>query len=379
MYSMNSSFINRPTNQLPDNPTHKILTNSKALEYHKTLGQYHPTPLLSLKNLARKLGVKNIYVKDESHRFGLNAFKGMGASYAIHKILQEEPDITTFCTATDGNHGRAVAWAAKMAGKKAVIFVPKDTTPNRIQAIANEGAEVKQLDKNYDDTCSHAAEISQRGGWKLIQDTAWEGYEEIPAYIKAGYQTHFQELEDSLHTLPLPKIDVVFLQAGVGSWAASAVWYYLNRYGVNRPKLVLVEPSESDGILQSFKSGKRSLPSGNQETIMAGLNCGIPSMTAWEILKNGIDIAIKVEDKWAELAMRQLYYPEGDDLQIIAGESGVGGMAGYLALNSPQFEQVRKKINLGTESNILFYSTEGATDEDSFERVVKKDVTPPDL
>jgi len=368
---MQDYFLHRPSNKLPDNPTHKILTESNGLAYHKTIENYQPTPLHSLKNLAKKHGVKNIFIKDESHRFGLNAFKGMGASYAIHKVLEKNPEITTFCTATDGNHGRAVAWAARMAGRKAVIFVPKDTTPNRIKAIAGEGAEVKQLDQNYDDTCQHAAETSQKEGWELIQDTAWEGYEEIPAFIMAGYLTHFIELEEDYHTLPQPQIDIVFLQAGVGSWGAAAVWYYLNRYQEKRPKLVIVEPYQSDGIIQSLIAGERSLPSGNQETIMAGLNCGIPSMTAWDIIQSGADAAMKVEDHWAEMAIRKLYYPEGDDPQIIAGESGVGGLAGFLALNEPRFEELRKELGIGKETRILFYSTEGATDRDSFERIVR--------
>lgn len=368
---MTEYYINSPSNKLPDNLTHEILSNSKGLAYHKTLVNYQPTPLYCLQNLAKKFGVKNIYVKDESYRFGLNAFKGMGASYAIHKVLQNKRDITTFCTATDGNHGRAVAWAAAMAGKKSVIFVPKDTTINRIQAIKAEGAEVIQLDKNYDDTCNYTAEKSKNEGWELIQDTAWQGYEEIPAYIMAGYMTHFKELEEELHTLPTPKVDIIFLQAGVGSWAASAIWYYLNRYQENRPRLVIVEPYQSDGILQSLIAGKRSLPSGNQETVMAGLNCGIPSMSAWEIIKSGADAAMKVEDEWAKTAITQLYYPEGDDPQIIAGESGAGGLAGFLALNEPRFDALRSKLDIGAETNILFYSTEGATDRDSFKEIVK--------
>lgn len=368
---MKDYFIHQPSNKLPENLTHKILSDSQGIEYHQTLKNYHPTPLHSLKSLAKKHGAQNIYIKDESHRFGLNAFKGMGASYAVHKVLEDNPEITTFCTATDGNHGRAVAWAARMAGKKAVIFVPKDTTQNRIKAIADEGADVKQMDQNYDDTCQHAAEVSQKEGWELIQDTAWEGYEEIPAYIMAGYLTHFKELEADLHTLPTPKVDIVFLQAGVGSWGAAAIWYYLNRYQQNRPKLVIVEPYQSDGILQSLIAGKRSLPSGNQETIMAGLNCGIPSMSAWDIIKSGADAAMKVEDGWAEKAIRQLYYPEGDDPRIIAGESGVGGLAGFLALKEPKFDELRMSLGIGADTNVLFYSTEGATDRDSFDRIVK--------
>jgi diaminopropionate ammonia-lyase len=365
-------YFHTPSNQLPDNLTHHILSQSRAMDYHKTLENYSPTPLVKLPALAKKLGVNNIYLKDESHRFGLNAFKGLGASFAVHKALEENPEIGTVCTATDGNHGRAVAWAARMAGKKAVIYVPKDTTQNRIKAITGEGAEVIQLDENYDQTSRHAEEESRRNGWQLIQDAAWEGYEEIPAYIMAGYLTHFKELEDELHPLPKPKIDVVFLQAGVGSWAAAAIWYYLNRYGKNRPKLVLVEPKESDGILQSFIAGKRTLPSGNQVTIMAGLNCGIPSLSAWEFIKSGADAVMRVEDTYAEKAIRQLYYPEGEDESVIAGESGVGGLAGFLALQEPRFDELRRNLGIRPHSNVLFYSTEGATDQDSFNRIISR-------
>ena len=367
---MKDYFINSPSNKLPNNLTHGILQKSEAIDYHKTLPNYKPTPLVSLNNLAEKHGVNNIFVKDESHRFGLNAFKGMGASYAVHKLLEEKPEIKTFATATDGNHGRAVAWAAGLAGKGSVIFVPKDTTQNRIKAIADQGAEVIQLDKNYDDTCKHAEEQSNLNGWELIQDTAWEGYEKIPAYIMAGYLTHFVELEEQLHILPAPKIDLVFLQAGVGSWAAAGIWYYLNRYKENRPKIVIVEPYESDGILTSFLSGQRTTASGNQETIMAGLNCGIPSLTGWEIIKSGADAAIKVEDKYTEMAIRELFYAEPGDEKIIAGESGAGGMAGFLALQEPRFEEVRKHLQIDQNSNILFFSTEGATDIDSFKNIV---------
>ncbi|MGB5554330.1 MAG: pyridoxal-phosphate dependent enzyme, partial [Flavobacteriaceae bacterium] len=282
-------FINDPLNKLVPSPTTDILGQGSAIEYHRSLEVYKPTPLVKLPNLAKQYGVANIYVKDESHRFGLGAFKGLGATYAIHKLLEKRSDIETFCTATDGNHGRAVAWASKIANKKCVVFVPRDTTESRIEAIKNEGATVIKIDGNYDETCAHAEKLSIEEDWQLVQDTAWENYEEIPAQIMAGYVTEFQELEDSLNGLPKPKVDFVFLQAGVGSWAASGIWYYLNRYGSNRPKIVIVEPWEADGILASFKVGKRINPTGNLQTAMAGLNCGIPSLSAWEIIKTGAD------------------------------------------------------------------------------------------
>jgi len=366
-------FINYPNNEIPQDSTSNILRISKPMEYHTSLPTYQPTTLTSLNNLAKKYGVSNIYVKDEASRFSLNAFKSLGASFAINEILKRNPDIQVFCTATDGNHGRAVAWASLSAGKKSMVYVPRDTSKNRIEAISKEGAQVIQLDKNYDETCAYAEMKSKEEGWELVQDTAWENYETIPAYIMAGYQSQFIELEDDLHTLPLPKIDLVFLQVGVGSWAGSAIWYYLNRYGGSRPKIVIVEPFESAGVLTSFESGKRVPPSGNFQTIMGGLNCGIPSLTAWEIIKNGADAAMKVKDHYAEKAMRTLYYPIGHDNQIIAGESGVGGLAGFIALmTDPQFDDLKKHLNISEDTSVLFYNTEGATDVDSFNDIVKK-------
>jgi diaminopropionate ammonia-lyase len=368
---MNNYFINSPNNTISANLTSDTLKNSKALEYHKSLSVYQSTPLVSLPHLAKKYNVGAIYVKDEAHRFGLNAFKGLGASYAIHKIIEQQPNIETFCTATDGNHGRAVAWASKIANKKAVVFVPQDTVDSRIKAIENEGAKVVKIAGNYDETCAFAEEVSLKEGWQLVQDTAWENYEKIPSLIMAGYLTHFQELEDTLHSLPKPKIDVVFLQAGVGSWAGSAIWYYLNRYAHNRPKIVIVEPFEASGILSSFIVNKRVNPDCTFKTIMAGLNCGIPSLNAWEIIKNGTDISIKVKDEFAERAIRELYYANGNDERIIAGESGVGGLAGFMALMTTDNMQIlRENLAITPETKVLFYNTEGATDLDNFNQII---------
>ena len=370
---MSNYFINKANNLIPINATTKILSESQAGAYHTSLKAYESTPLVHLPNLAKRFNVANIYVKNEAFRFGLNAFKGLGASYAIHKLIQENKAIDTFCTATDGNHGRAVAWAAQLAGKKSVVFVPRDTTQNRIIAIEKEGAKVIKIDGNYDETCAHAEKISLKENWQLVQDTAWDNYEHIPAQIMAGYLTHFQELENSLHTLPKAKIDIVFLQAGVGSWAGSAIWYYLKRYGINRPKLVIVEPQEAAGILASFEANKRQNPIGNYETIMAGLNCGIPSSTAWEIIKNGADAAIKIKDMYAEQAIRALFYPKNDDLSIIAGESGVGGLAGFMYLMTDKNNGgLIKTLNINEQTNVLFYNTEGTTDVDSFNEIVGK-------
>jgi len=366
-------YINIPGDTIPASLTTSIFKNSDPLDFHRSLKSYFPTPLLELKNLAKETGVKNIFVKDESFRFGLKAFKGLGASYAIHKILENDPNIETFCTATDGNHGRAVAWSVKLFGKRAMVYVPKDTSKARIEAIEKEGAIVEKIDGNYEETCSVAKKMSKNNKWQLVQDAAWENYEEIPAYIMAGYFTHFQELQESIHSLPNPKVDVVFLQAGVGSWPAAAAWYYLNRYGSKRPNLVIVEPTEAAGLLASFKKGKRISPSGNYKTIMAGLNCGIPSLSAWEILKNTADAVMAIEDGFTEQAIRKLYYPIDADPKVISGESGAGGLAGFIALmTDPRFQNLKKTLNITNKSNILFFNTEGDTDPENFQKIIGK-------
>lgn len=366
-----SFYLNNPSNKIVENVTCAILKKSKSLEFHSSLPLYQPTPLVHLPDLSKKYKVGNIYIKDEAFRFGLNAFKGLGASYAINEILKEKPHITTFCTATDGNHGRAVAWSANFFNKKAVVFVPKDTTKQRMEAIKKEGAKVEQVNGDYDETVVYAEERSKINGWELVQDTAWKNYEEIPAQIMAGYLTLFKEIEDSLH-LPLQaKIDIVFLQAGVGSFAGSGIFYYLEKYAANRPKIVIVEPKEADAVLSSFKKGEIITSKGNGTTIMAGLNCGTPSLGAWNLLKNGTDVSIKIDDKYSMQAMRELYYPIGSDKKIISGESGVGGFAGFIAImKDDEFSSLQKDLNINQNTNILFISTEGATDINMFNHIV---------
>lgn len=359
-------FINKPSNQLKNSLTTSILKNSDPLKFHCSLNKYRYTPLVQLTKLAREYMVSNIYLKDESKRFGLNAFKGLGASYAIHKILEKKPGVETFCTTTYGNHGRAVAWTAKLFSKKAVVYMPKGSVQSRVQAIESEGATVDVLDMNYDAACKYADERSKENGWTLVQDTSWEGYEDIPAQIMAGYLTQFQEMEDSIHTLPHPKINIVFLQAGVGSWAAAAAWYYLNRYGANSPKLIIVESIEACGFLESFQRGERITPNCSFKTIMAGLNCGIPSLTAWEILKETADAVIAIEDDYAKQAMRKLHTEN-----ITSGESGSSGFAAFMAImEDPKYKELKDVLGITDQSNILCFNTEGATDPLNYNSII---------
>ena len=370
---MNKKYYeNSPNNFIENNCTNSILQKHHALKFHSSLPEYKPTPLIQLTNLSKKYNVGNIYLKDESHRFGLNAFKALGASYAMHHTLEKDPTIKTFCTATDGNHGRAVAWSSKKFGKKSVVFVPADTTAIRINAIEKEGAQVIQINGNYDEACQQAEESSKANNWTLIQDTAWEGYTEIPALIMSGYLTMFEELEEqNLHTSIEPEIDIVFLQAGVGSMAAAGIYYYLTKYSDKRPKIIIVEPDAADGVLYSFKNNKLSTSHGNSNTIMSGLNCETPSLGAWDLLKSGTNYAIKINDKYAKQAIRELYFPTGSDKQIISGESGAAGLAGFLAImNGNEFESIKDTLEINENTSILFISTEGDTDKQVFGSIV---------
>ena len=364
-------YINKPSNIMNHDLTTSILHKHDATDFHTSLTKYKPTPLVQLTNLSKKYKVGTIYIKDESHRFGLNAFKVLGASYAIHQSLKISRDIEMFCTATDGNHGKAVAWSAKKFGKKSTIFVPINTTANRIDAIEREGAKVVQINGNYDKTCQKAKNEAEDNNWTLIQDTAWKGYMEIPALIMSGYLTLFKELEENLHSNLEPNIDIIFLQAGVGSMAAAGIYYYLNKYGIKRPKIVLIEPEEADGILLSFQKNKLSTSKGNSQTIMAGLNCETPSLGAWDLLKNGTDYSLKIKDKYAKRAIRDLYYPIGLDGKIISGESGAAGLAGFIALMiEDEFKVIKDALKICEKTKILFINTEGNTDEQIFNKIV---------
>lgn len=349
--------------------------------FHRSLPGYFHTPLESLPGLAGRLGVGQVWVKDEAHRFGLKAFKALGASYAIHRYLAVQAETpgkpaATFCTATDGNHGRAVAWMARLTGRSAVVFMPVGSVRARIEAIAGEGAEVVIVDGDYDAAVRRAAAEAAGHGWQVIADTAYPGYMTIPDDIMAGYTTIFEEItagDTDLQTLERPGVDVVIVQGGVGSFAAAAAWYCMRRYGPVRPRLVSVEPIEAACLLESARSpqGEAVRATGRMTTIMAGLNCGTPSLRAWPLLRDGIDLFLAVDDDYARQAMQAFYHPVGGDRRIISGESGSAGLAALLALcTDPSLAAARDLLRLDDATRVLVVNTEGDTDPEQFRRVV---------
>ncbi|MBQ2739794.1 MAG: diaminopropionate ammonia-lyase, partial [Oscillibacter sp.] len=284
-----------------------------ATAFHRSFPQYSVTPLAKLDKMAERLGLGGVYVKDESYRFGLNAFKVLGGSFAMAKYIAGElgKDVSeltyeyltsgeflkefgqaTFFTATDGNHGRGVAWAAKKLGQKSVVHMPKGSTKQRFDNIAAEGAVVTIEELNYDDCVRlAAAEAAETEHGVVIQDTAWEGYEEIPAWIMEGYGTMAAEAAEQLRSLSVNRPTHVFIQAGVGSLAGAVVGYFVNRFPNDPPKFVVVEARAADCLYQGAVAGDGAfrIVEGDLATMMAGLACGEPNILSWDILRNHAD------------------------------------------------------------------------------------------
>lgn len=348
---------------------------NEAYEFHKTLDEYSETPLVSQKSLAGRLGVSNIFTKDESKRFGLNAFKGLGASFAISQILSS-PDFKetdAFVTATDGNHGKGVAWASKKAGKKAFVFMPKGSAQSRVDAIREQGAEVEVTEFNYIDSVKHATEFANEHDYILVQDTGFEGYMEIPNYITTGYTTMVRECLSQLQAQGIEKPTHVFIQAGVGSVTGAVAGYLAELFGDDRPILTVVEPLDIACIFQSAKNEKVTIVDGLIETDMAGLNCGEPNICTWPILRDYADFYARCTDDVTWQGMKKYANPEGDDQPIVSGESAAVslGLVENL-LSNPEYAQYKEDMGLNEDSVILLFSTEGATDPENYNKVVGK-------
>ena len=368
---------------------------TKANEFHKSFPQYSVTPLQKLSALASYLGVKGIYCKDESYRFGLNAFKVLGGSYAMGRYiakelgrdisqlpynvlssdkLREEFGQATFFTATDGNHGRGVAWAAKRLGQKAVVRMPKGTTKTRFDNIAKEGAEVTIEEVNYDDCVRMAAaEAAKTEHGIIVQDTAWAGYEEIPSWIMQGYGTLVLEADKQLKENGVDRPTHVFVQAGVGSLAGAVVGYFAHKYKENPPVMVVCEASAADCLYRSAVQADGNLVNvtGDLQTIMAGLACGEGNTIGWDILKNHVTVFASCPDWMSAKATRIYANPLENDPHIISGESGSVplGLA-YTALHDEDAKDLKEALKLDENSNILVIYTEGDTDPVRYREIV---------
>jgi len=358
--------------------------------YHQSFPTYNPTRLVRLDSLAETLGVGKIFVKDESSRFGLNAFKGLGGSYCIGKVLEEKAGLSgelsyellktdevqekaegiTFVTATDGNHGRGIAWTARELGLKAVVYMPKGSARERLMNIRKLGAEAEITDLNYDDTVRFAAKCEQEKGWVLVQDTAWPGYETIPTWIMQGYTTlaleAAEQMKDEVPTH-------IFLQAGVGAMSGALAAFFADYYQEKKPTIIIVEPNKADCIYRTAAAndGTLHIVEGDMDTIMAGLSCGEPCTVGWEMLRRYADYFVSMPDYVAAKGMRVLGNPAGTDERIVSGESGAAG-AGFLAevMMNESLGEMRREMGLNSDSKVLCISTEGDTDQANYRKIV---------
>lgn len=329
-----------------------------VIAFHKSIDCYEITPMRRLKCLAASLGVKEIYVKDESYRFGLNAFKGLGVSYALDRILKDKPAGETlhFVSCTDGNHGRALAWRAGSLGHKTTFFMPKGAEERRIKAIEAFGAEVITTEYNYDDTVRLAKKFADENGAYLVQDTALPGYEDVPTDIVYGYTTMAAEALDQIDEKPTH----VFLQAGVGSMAGGAVMYLCSIYGGDLPHIGTLEADSCACIYESARQGRPVAIGGITETAMAGLNCGEANPITLPLLLAKCSSFSKCSDDVTFLGMEMAVNPVGTDEKFSSGESGAVGLGFIkLILTDPKYAEYKEKIGLDENSVVLLFSTEG--------------------
>ncbi|OXS25703.1 MAG: diaminopropionate ammonia-lyase [Acetobacterium sp. MES1] len=361
--------------------------------FHQSLPNYQPTPLVSLPALAKELSVGAIFIKDEAKRFGLNAFKGLGAAYAMATIIAnylhldaghlDYRDLTTpaarqklkdlvFITTTDGNHGKGVAWAAAMFGCRAIVLMPRGSQACRAEAIrAINGTRVEITDLNYDDAVRRAARLADENGYLLIQDTALAGYADIPNAITRGYTTMAAEALAQLDDLGIAKPSHVFLQAGVGSMAGGVLGYLAHYYNQKPPLTTIVEPDTVACLYQSVASGQPASIGGHPETIMAGLNCGEPNPLTWPILRDYASFFARCPDWVTILGMQTLAWPEATDPAVISGESGAVGLGLLVALCRDQrLADLKAQLQLYDKATILLFSTEGNTDPEGYAALV---------
>lgn len=344
------------------------------------------TPLHALPGLAGELGLGSLHIKDEGFRLGLGSFKALGGAYALMILVREEASrrlgrevainelmsdevraiaaTMTFACATDGNHGRSVAQGAELMGARAVIFVHSGVSEARIAAIARFGAEMVRVEGNYDFSVSEATRVATERGWTVLSDTSWPGYEYIPGLVAQGYTAMVREILSALPEMP----SHVFLQAGVGGFAAAVAGHLAIALADKRPHVTVVDPARAACLYESARAGHIVKVEDAEPTVMAMLECYEPSMVAFRILERVADGFMTVDEDVAPEVMRRLASPVADDPVVVAGESGGAGLAGVLTvLRDPELAAT---IGLGREARVLVINTEGATDPALYEKIV---------
>lgn len=364
---------------------------TEAYESISRWPDYKPTPLVELDALAADLGINKLYYKDEGKRFNLKSFKALGGAYAVVRILKDhlslklnnttitEEDILnrkyadyltnfTVVTATDGNHGRSVAWGAHQCGIKCMIYMHKGVSASRAIAIELLGATVVWVDGNYDDSLSMVKRHAIENQWYIISDTSYDGYIYAPKFVMAGYSVMTREISEQLKGQEPPTH--IIIQGGVGGLAGAVCLHSKLIWQDKRPRFVIVEPETADCLYQSAKEGSPTMVHISKETMMGGLSCGEVSLIAWKILKPGADDFTTINDELVAPAMRLLNRGLGNDPKIIAGESGVAGLALMMEIkNNPE---MKAALGLDHNSRVLLFGTEGDTDPEIYQQIISE-------
>lgn len=346
---------------------------------------YDATPLLQLPALAARCGVGQISYKDEGPRFGLGSFKALGGAYAALRLIQRElgdgvslDDIARgacreraravhIVTATDGNHGRSVAWGCRQFGASCHIYIHAEVSRGRADAMAALGAQVTRVDGNYDDSVRAAQRAADERGWFVVSDTSYEGYTQVPAQVMAGYGVMAGEIVEQLgEQLPTH----VLLQGGVGGLAAAVVARLSQAWGERAPRFVVIEPEDADCLYQSARHGRLTHVDIERESLMAGLSCGEPSMLAWQVLEASVSGYVRLPDALVAPAMWRMAKPLGDDPAAVAGESAIPGIATLLA--AAEQPPLARALGLDQHSHVLVIGSEGATDEAIYRQLLQQ-------
>ena len=364
------------------------IDTQEALNEIKSWKGYKSTQLHSLQGFAEEIGVQDIFYKDESTRFDLGSFKALGGAYGVLKFIQNQLtkdlnknisirdirdgkylDLTknyTVVTATDGNHGRSVAYGAKLSGCKCQIYIHAEVSKGRQHAMEEFGATVIRIRGNYDESLRICIEEAIKNNWQIISDTSYEGYTKYPRYIMAGYTVLAHEITEQLDYENMPTH--IFLQAGVGGFAAAIMAYFWEKYPEKNIKFIIVEPTLAPCLIESAKANKLKVFDIEKETMMAGLSCGEPSLLAWKILNLGTDHFMTITDDRIPDLMRLLAKGISNDPPIEAGECSVSGLAALIEAMSN--DSIAKKMSLNQNSQILLFGTEGATDPDIYKAII---------
>ena len=360
------NFLINKNNNFNKKEILRILSSENIDEAYKIISNwdnYSPTPLISLNKLNKILNLNKIFYKDESKRFHLKSFKALGGAYAVEKIIKGNHK-KVISTATAGNHGRSVAWGSQKNGLECKIFISEFVSESRAEVMRSFGADVIRVEGNYENSLNECIQQSNKNNWQIVQDVAWEDYKLVPKLTMAGYSVMMKEISEQIKN---EKISHVILQAGVGGMAAAMI-AGIARYLAYIPEIIIVEPDSAACVLESIKSNKIEKISIEKESIMGGMSCGEVSLVPWEILKSSVHFCVTVSDDYISNTVKNLANKEFSDEKIVGGECSTPGITSLVGLSNNY--EVRKKINLNENSNVLLFGCEGDADEELYQKLL---------